>query len=138
MAVEKEKLAAFEALVRYDLGFALYQAVEALKLTLSQHTQATFRFREDPIDIEVPVRREEFEGWIAPELASIASCVDGLFEAVSLDLSVVDRVFLTGGSSFIPAVRRIFETRFGQDRLRGGEELTSVASGLALASRAMG
>ena len=44
----------------------------------------------------------------------------------------VDRVFMTGGSSFVPAVRRIFETRFGAEKLRGGDELVSVASGLSL------
>jgi hypothetical chaperone protein len=47
----------------------------------------------------------------------------------------VDRVFLTGGSSFVPAVQAIFERRFGRDRLRRGGELTSVASGLALRAR---
>jgi hypothetical chaperone protein len=41
-------------------------------------------------------------------------------------------VFLTGGSSFVPAVRRIFEDRFGASKLRFGGEFTSVASGLAL------
>jgi molecular chaperone DnaK (HSP70) len=44
----------------------------------------------------------------------------------------VDMVFLTGGSSFVPAVRRIFEMRFGEKRIRGGNEFTSVARGLAL------
>ena len=41
-------------------------------------------------------------------------------------------VFLTGGSSFVPAVRRIFETRFGGARIRTGNEFTSVARGLAV------
>jgi hypothetical chaperone protein len=41
-------------------------------------------------------------------------------------------VFLTGGSSFVPAVRRVFEGRFGSDRIRSGNEFTSVAVGLAL------
>jgi hypothetical chaperone protein len=44
----------------------------------------------------------------------------------------VDRVFLTGGSSLVPAVRRIFEERFPEGRIRTGDEFTSVASGLAL------
>jgi len=44
----------------------------------------------------------------------------------------VDRVFLTGGSSLVPAVRRIFEARFDPERIRTGDEFTSVASGLAL------
>ena len=40
--------------------------------------------------------------------------------------------FLTGGSSFVPAVRRIFAKRFGEERIRSGNEFTSVAHGLAL------
>jgi hypothetical chaperone protein len=48
----------------------------------------------------------------------------------------IDRVFLTGGSALVPAVRGIFERRFGSEKLRGGEELTSVASGLALRAAA--
>jgi hypothetical chaperone protein len=39
---------------------------------------------------------------------------------------------MTGGTAFVPAVRRIFETRFGMDKLRSGDELSSIASGLAL------
>jgi hypothetical chaperone protein len=41
-------------------------------------------------------------------------------------------VFLTGGSSFVPYVRRFFARTFGSDKLKGGEELTTVAKGLAL------
>ena len=59
-------------------------------------------------------------------------CVDELLKAAGIHPRSVDRVFLTGGSSFVPAVRRIFETRFGEDRIRGGNEFTSVAHGLAL------
>ena len=50
--------------------------------------------------------------------------------------AAVDRVFLTGGSSLVPAVRRIFEHRYGADCVRTGDEFTSVASGLALRARA--
>ena len=42
------------------------------------------------------------------------------------------RVFLTGGTSFVPAVRRIFESRFTAQRVVPGNEFTSVARGLAL------
>ena len=49
-----------------------------------------------------------------------------------IDRREVDRIFMTGGSSFVPAVRRIFVERFGEERIRSGGELTSVANGLAL------
>ena len=41
-------------------------------------------------------------------------------------------VFLTGGSSFVPVVRHIFENKFGASRLRSGKELTSIGEGLGL------
>ena len=44
----------------------------------------------------------------------------------------IDRVFLTGGSSLIPAIRTLFSRRFGEERIATGGELTSIAHGLAL------
>ncbi|HEY0785291.1 MAG TPA: Hsp70 family protein, partial [Acidobacteriaceae bacterium] len=63
---------------------------------------------------------------------AIEGAVDSLFKETGVAPGSVDRVFLTGGSSFVPAVRRIFSTRFGEERVRTGEAFTSVAHGLAL------
>jgi hypothetical chaperone protein len=49
--------------------------------------------------------------------------------------AAIDRVFLTGGSSLIPAVREIFVRRFGEERIGGGGELTSIAHGLAMVAQ---
>jgi hypothetical chaperone protein len=46
--------------------------------------------------------------------------------------AAIDRVFLTGGSSPIPAIRVMFNRRFGAERIATGGELTSIAHGLAL------
>ena len=71
-------------------------------------------------------------GFRKEEAGAIERCVDSLIETASVSSREVDRVFLTGGSSFVPAIRRIFEARFGADRVRSGDEFTSVARGLAL------
>ena len=47
-------------------------------------------------------------------------------------LASIDKIFLTGGTSFVPAVRRIFTERFDQGRIESGGELLSIAHGLAL------
>jgi hypothetical chaperone protein len=49
-----------------------------------------------------------------------------------LEPAAIDRVFLTGGSSLIPAIRALFERRFGAERIATGGELTSIAHGLAM------
>ncbi|MEQ1784145.1 MAG: Hsp70 family protein, partial [Hyphomonadaceae bacterium] len=47
----------------------------------------------------------------------------------------IDRVFLTGGSSFVPAVRQQFESRFGAAKIETGDQLVSIAYGLSLIGR---
>lgn len=118
--------------IENDLGYHLYRAIERTKVALSGADEALFTFSDDPLEIEVPVARRDFETWIEEDLAKMSACVDGLCARAGVSPKDVDQVFLTGGSSFVPAVRRIFETRFGKERLRSGGELVSVASGLAL------
>lgn len=131
-ALEPEKIAALIAVVEHDLGYQLHQAVQQVKFELSQSSSTEFRFHDGGLNLRIPVMRAEFETWIAEELAAIEHCVDALLKACSVDPRDIDRVFLTGGSSFVPAVRRIFASRFGPERIRGGNEFTSVAHGLAL------
>jgi hypothetical chaperone protein len=131
-ALEPEKIEALISLIDEDLGFQLHQAVQKVKYELSRGTAAEFRFRDGSVDLRIPVTRGEFESWIKDELGAIEHCVDGLLEKTGIHPRQVDRVFLTGGSSFVPAVRAIFATRFGEDRIRSGNEFTSVAHGLAL------
>ena len=131
-ALEPEKIQALIALIEEDLGFQLHQAVQKVKFELSRSETAEFRFRDGSLDLRIPVTRREFSSWIARELQAIEESIDELLKSSGIDARAVDRVFLTGGSSFVPAVRSIFETRFGKDRIRSGNEFTSVAHGLAL------
>ena len=131
-ALEPEKIEALITLVDEDLGYHLHQAVQRVKLELSQSTNAEFHFRDGSMDLRISVTRSDFEAWIKEELQAIEVCVDSLLRTSGVAPHEVDRVFLTGGSSFVPAVRRIFATRFGENRVRSGNEFTSVAHGLAL------
>ncbi len=131
-ALEPEKIKALSALIEEDLGYQLHRAVQQVKFELSHAEEAEFRFRDGSMDLQIPVTRVEFEGWIAEELRSIEHSIDSLLETSGVSPRDVDRVFLTGGSSFVPAVRRIFVKRFGEERIRSGNEFTSVAHGLAL------
>lgn len=134
-ASHPERIEDLLTLIEYNLGYHLYRAVEAVKVELSRAESTTFRFHHDGIDVEREVRRAEFEDWIAPELADIAQCVDSLLAATGTTAAEVDRVFMTGGTSLVPSVRALFEQRFGPDRISGGGEFISVASGLAYRAR---
>jgi hypothetical chaperone protein len=134
-AVEPEKLARLVETLDENYGYHLYRSVSRLKEALSVQETAEFRFEEGSISIVREVRRSEFEGWIAPELAQIEAAVDRALENAQLAPDRIDRIFLTGGSSLVPAVRAIFHRRFASERIETGAELESIAAGLSLMGR---
>ena len=131
-ALEPEKIEALRYLIRHDLGYQLHRSVQAAKVALSHEERTVFRFVDGDAEIETGLTRTDFESWIEEELADIAGAVDSLLRRTGVAAKDLDMVFLTGGSSLVPAVRRIFESRFGSERIRTGDEFTSVARGLAL------
>lgn len=120
------------AVIENELGYSLYQAVGQLKRTLSTETNAELRFHGPGLTIDAEASRDDFERWIEPDLRSIDQTVDVALARAGMEPQQVDHVFLTGGSSLIPAIRELFEQRFGAGRLAQGNELTSIAQGLAM------
>lgn len=118
--------------IEQELGYALYDAVGKLKRRLSDAEGAHFHFESDDLRIEADVTRAQFEQWIAPDLHKIEATIDLALTKAGVAPQDIDRVFLTGGSSLIPAIRAMFEQRFGVERIARGGELTSIAHGLAL------
>jgi hypothetical chaperone protein len=131
-AVEPQRITALLHLIKEDLGYQLHQSIQAVKYDLSNEHAATFHFSDGVVDLTAKVRRSSFEAWIAEELKQIESCLDTLLRTSGVQTGNVDAVFLTGGSSFVPAVRRIFAKRFGEQQIKTGNQFTSVAWGLAL------
>ena len=135
-AFEPDGIEGLLHLVRSDLGYYLHQSVQKAKADLSRHEMTILNYSDGIVELHEPVRRVDFERWIEPELAEIERAVDRALSAAGVDKNDIERVFLTGGTSFVPAVRRVFETRFGAERIRAGNEFTSVARGLALSGLA--
>jgi len=134
-AVEPDKIGRLVEVLDENLGYQLYRAVSNLKEALSSAQEAAFRFEAGSISIVRTVARADFEAWIAPELGQISQAVDAALVDAGLAAEAIDRVFLTGGSSLVPAVRAIFHQRFPAERIETGAELESIASGLALIGR---
>ena len=131
-AVDPVPIGRMIALIEHEQGFPLYDAVGRLKRALSSDDQAEFRFTGGGVEIAGEVRRPEFEAWIADDLRRIEATLDSALGRAGMTADAIDRVFLTGGSSLIPAIRAIFDRRFGPERIATGGELTSIAHGLAL------
>jgi hypothetical chaperone protein len=135
-AQHPDRLHSLTTLIEDGLGYSLYQAVSSAKAALSRDETTTLRFAHKVFTVERDIARDEFESWIAPDLARLAATVDQVLAETALPPEAIDRVFLTGGTAFVPAVRRLFEARFGAEKLEGGGEFVSVAEGLALLASA--
>ncbi|ACM25934.1 Hsp70 family protein [Agrobacterium sp. SHOUNA12C] len=131
-SMEPDKLETFIDLVEHDEGYPLYQAVSATKMALSAEEEAEFNFPPLGKAGHKTVRRADFERWIGDDLTRIEGALDDVLTRTNTSPDTIDKVFLTGGTSFVPAVRRIFTERFGQERIETGGELLSIAHGLAL------
>ena len=131
-----EQLEMLITIIEEDLGYPLYKAVSEAKLALSHDTSALLSFRSEEIVIEATIERAEFERWIEPDLRQIDQAVAAALVQAGLEAGDIDKVFLTGGTSFVPAVRDRFVARFGPDRIETGDQLLSIAYGLALIGEA--
>jgi hypothetical chaperone protein len=122
-------------LIEDEAGFQLYQAVSAAKAALSRTAQTRLTFHHGDFAVDQVIERPDFEAWIAPDLAAMADAIDRALAQAALAPGAVDRVFLTGGTSFVPAIQALFTARFGAERVSAGGEFVSVAEGLALIGR---
>jgi len=132
-ALEPARIARLIRVVDEDLGMVMHRAVEGAKVRLSAHEAAGVAL--DALELDLAVARGDFESWLEPDLAAIDGVLDDVLARAGVAARDIDRVFATGGTSLVPAVRRRLAERFGAERLVGGDELTSVAWGLAARAR---
>ncbi|MBT5871775.1 MAG: Hsp70 family protein [Candidatus Latescibacteria bacterium] len=129
---DPESIKRLIALIEENLGFSVFQAIEKAKHDLSQHETTSVIFNESVIEIEERISRQEFEEMSCEHIQKIEICIDELLTTSQIALEQVDTVFVTGGTSYIPAVRRVLSDRFGDGKIRTGDAFISVAAGLAL------
>jgi hypothetical chaperone protein len=118
-------------LIKQNLSYVVFQAIKDFKAELSLHDEAVLDIPD--IDVEVCLTRSDFEALIADLLSEVEQALDRTLELAGLPAAEVQIVLCTGGSSLIPAVRRILQDRFGS-RVVEHDPFTSVAAGLAIAN----
>ena len=118
-------------MIKNNYSYLVFQCIKDLKAELSETESAKLDIPE--LDIEFEISREQFEGMIVDLLDKFSQSISDLWQEVKLKSSDIDLVIRTGGSSLIPAVRRILETRF-PGKVIEHDPFTSVAAGLAIAN----
>lgn len=126
-----EKFRRLMDLIQRNLSYQVFQAIKDFKARLSYEDEAVLDIAE--LDVAIRLTRREFEEIIGDLLDRVAAALDATLERAGLPASDIDVVLRTGGSSLIPAVREILESRF-PDRVVDHDPFTSVAAGLAIAN----
>jgi hypothetical chaperone protein len=98
---------------------------------LSSSEEATIDIPE--LNLIVPITRREFDTLLADVLRQLENLTRLVLERAKKDVSAVDVVVRTGGSSQIVAVKDLLESYF-PGRVTEHDPFTSVAAGLAIAS----
>ena len=132
-ADKPELIKNLENLIDYNYGYMLFQAIEKAKCELSSLADTAISYEELNLVIRENVNRIEFESFIASDIDKIDSCINDVIKQAGLNYSDIDLVFLTGGSSHIPMIKRIFIDKFGREKIDQTNAFTSVAYGLGLA-----
>ena len=129
---DKRLLGNLENLIQSNYGYLLFQAIEKTKCELSNKTDARVDFNDFDISINELVSRHEFEDMIKEKVTELDRCIDQTLKDANLSANGIDVVFLTGGSSYIPMIRHLFEKRVGPEKVFSADAFTSVAYGLGL------
>jgi hypothetical chaperone protein len=124
-------LRSLRCLLEDQVGFLLFQAVERAKIALCRGQDTVLRFESRGISLAEPISTAQFEAAIGDEVGRICRCAEGLLQSTGRGADEVDVVFLTGGTSLIPSLRRAFEQRF-PGRILQQDAFTSVGEGLGL------
>jgi hypothetical chaperone protein len=118
-------------LINYNYSYNIFSAIKKAKAALSSADEATIDIPE--LNLIVPITRREFDVLLADVLRQLENLTNLVLDRAKLDVSAVDVVVRTGGSSQIVAVRDLLESFF-PGKVTEHDPFTSVAAGLAIAS----
>ena len=94
--------------------FTVIQAEEA-KINLSKYPEERIKVRGNVGKLTLEVTREQFEELISPHLSRIPKLIEKVIERSGLTVGDIDQLLAVGGSTRIPAVRRIAAEHFEKE-----------------------
>jgi hypothetical chaperone protein len=135
LAVEPQRTARLLSVLTKHLGHHIAFAVERAKieLTAAQATKIDLALVE--AGLAAPATREAFDETIDAELMRLRLAVWNCLALAEVDADGIDTVFMTGGSSLVPAVEAVLREEIPAAAIKRGDDFLSVALGLTLAAQ---
>jgi hypothetical chaperone protein len=130
LACEPDKVKRLLSVVRQRLGHRLAFAMEDAKIALSAQESVAVPLAFLEPGLAVAATRVEFDGAISARMDRLHKAASDCIAAAGVGPAAIETIFLTGGSSRVPAVRAAIERAAPSARLASGSDLLSVALGL--------
>jgi hypothetical chaperone protein len=131
-SAEPEKIARLLRVLAQRKGHELLAGVEAARIKLSHADLATLNLDDSVADLSLEITRAELEAAVADSLQRIRTRIDDVLRMAGLTPDAVSAVFLTGGVTRMPSVRKSIAAAVPAARVIEGDAFGSVATGLAL------
>jgi hypothetical chaperone protein len=130
LAVEPEKVERLLTLVRRRLGHRVALAVEEAKIALSAEERVAVSLAFLEMGLSAVATRATFDRAIRTRTDRLYKAASECIATAGVKSAAIETIFLTGGSSRVPAVRAAIARAAPSARLAGGSDLLSVALGL--------
>lgn len=134
-SAQPDRIRALRALIQRNLAYPLGREVEAAKKRLSAAERTEIAFEAHEICVHEALERQEFAHIIEHMLEEMLQTILEAEKTAGVRPGDIDLVLTTGGTSLIPAVRKMLEDRYGAARLHQRDTFTSVATGLAIVAQ---
>jgi hypothetical chaperone protein len=131
-SAEPEKIERLLGILELRKGHELLGRIEQAKIELSASPKVNVAMADIAENLSLGISRKTFEIAIADHLGRIGARVREVLRLSGLPAEAVRTVFLTGGSSGVPAVRAAILGAVPSARVVTGDAFGSVATGLAL------
>ncbi len=131
-ALAPEKIARLADVVETRRGHSVALAVEGSKIALSTSDQALIDLREVEKGFTLETDAGALHEAIVDQLGALTRTLKETLAASGLDGRRIDAVFLTGGSTAIPAVRAAVTRETPEARVVDGDMFGAVGLGLGL------
>ena len=134
-AVEPAKARRLRIVIERHLGHRLAFAVEAAKIALSGADETPIEMGFIEAGLSAPATRDGFEDAVAAERARMAAAVAETLKRAGTAAEEIGTVFLTGGSSRVPVLRKAIASVVSPNKFTAGDDMLSVALGLTEEAR---
>jgi hypothetical chaperone protein len=116
-------------------GHLIAARVEQAKIDLSSRKSVEIDLTDTLDGLRAPVSKPGFEGAISGELDRLGSAVEATLAASGRPGSDISALFLTGGTSAVPAVKAVMTQLLPRAKTIEGDLFNSVGFGLALEAK---